>query len=60
MQVVSRRALTLTPDQIRHMRARFWICDNTTITADLGWKPKISLDDGFASTLAWYREQRWL
>ena len=60
VQVVSRRALTLTPDQIRHMRARFWVCDNTAITADLGWKPTIGLDEGFASTLAWYREQHWL
>jgi nucleoside-diphosphate-sugar epimerase len=60
VQIVSRRALRLTPDQIRHMRARFWICDNTAITADLGWQPSIGLDEGFASTLTWYREQRWL
>jgi nucleoside-diphosphate-sugar epimerase len=60
VQVVSRRALTLTPDQIRHMRARYWICDNSAITADLGWEPRIGLDEGFARTLAWYREQRWL
>jgi nucleoside-diphosphate-sugar epimerase len=60
VQIVSRRALTLTPDQVRHMRARFWICDNATITSDLGWQPSIGLDEGFATTLAWYREQRWL
>ncbi|HEX5142142.1 MAG TPA: NAD-dependent epimerase/dehydratase family protein [Dehalococcoidia bacterium] len=60
LQTVSRRALTLNPDQIRHMRARYWICDNSAITADLGWCPRVGLDEGFAETLAWYREQRWL
>jgi nucleoside-diphosphate-sugar epimerase len=60
IQVVSRRPLLLTPDQIRHMRARYWICDNTAITADLAWQPRTNLDEGFAETLTWYRDQRWL
>jgi nucleoside-diphosphate-sugar epimerase len=59
-QAVSRRALSLQSDQIRHMRAPYWICDNTAITADLGWKPAIDLDEGFSQTLAWYRERRLL
>jgi nucleoside-diphosphate-sugar epimerase len=28
--------------------------------AELGYQPRVTLDDGIARTLAWYREQGWL
>ena len=59
-QSVLRRPLPLTPDQVRHMQARYWVCDHEAITRDLGWRPQISIDDGFAQSLAWYRRQGWL
>jgi nucleoside-diphosphate-sugar epimerase len=57
---VSRRALTLNPDQVRQMSQRYWVCDNEAITRDTGWQPKIGIDEGLSQTLAWYRERRWL
>ncbi|HLF79832.1 MAG TPA: NAD-dependent epimerase/dehydratase family protein [Dehalococcoidia bacterium] len=57
---LSRRALPLNPDQIRQMSQRYWVCDNTAITRDTGWKPRIEIDEGLADTLAWYRRRRWL
>ncbi|MPZ50075.1 MAG: NAD-dependent epimerase/dehydratase family protein [Dehalococcoidia bacterium] len=55
-----RRALPLNPDEVAHMRERYWVCDYEAIARDLGWQPRISLDQGFAQMLRWYREQRWL
>jgi nucleoside-diphosphate-sugar epimerase len=55
-----RRALPLSPDEVAHMRERYWICDHETITRDLGWKPRIGLEAGFTQMLRWYREQHWL
>jgi nucleoside-diphosphate-sugar epimerase len=56
-QLLSRKGLSLQMDQVRHMQSRYFICDNTAITRDLGWKPKVGLDEGFAQTIAWCREQ---
>lgn len=57
VQAVTRKALSLQADQVRHMQARYFICDNTAITRDLGWKPKVDLEAGFAQTIAWCREE---
>ena len=56
-QMLTRKGLSLQSDQIRHMQARYFICDNTAITRDLGWLPSIDIDRGFAQTIAWCREQ---
>jgi nucleoside-diphosphate-sugar epimerase len=58
--LISRRALTLNPDQIAQMSQRYWVCDNVAITLDLGWQPRIDIDEGMAQTLAWYRQRHWL
>jgi len=42
------------------MRQRYWVCDNEAICRDLGWQPKLSIEEGMAQTLAWYREHGWL
>lgn len=60
VQMLTRKGLSLQGDQIRHMQARYFICDNTLITRDLGWQPRIDLDEGFAQTIAWCRGEGWL
>jgi nucleoside-diphosphate-sugar epimerase len=60
VQALLRRPLPLTPDQVRHMQARYWVCDHEAITRDLGWKPAIGIEEGFAQSLRWYRQHGWL
>lgn len=38
------------PDQVMHMQA-----DISRLTAATGWTPSIPIEDGLASTVAWYR-----
>jgi nucleoside-diphosphate-sugar epimerase len=60
LQTISRRTLPLSPDEVRHMRPRYWVCGNDAITRDLGWTPKFDIDAGFAQMLRWYRDNGWL
>jgi nucleoside-diphosphate-sugar epimerase len=57
---VSRRALPLSPEEVRHMREPFWTCDSVAFTRDFGWQPRLDIAAGMAETVRWYREHRWL
>jgi nucleoside-diphosphate-sugar epimerase len=37
-----------------------WVCDDARVRAELGYRSRISLPEGLASTLMWYRRQGWL
>jgi nucleoside-diphosphate-sugar epimerase len=50
----------LTPGKVRELYHSDWVCDPRPIMARTGWQPKVPLRQGFASTIAWYRQQGWL
>ena len=37
--------------------SRYWL-DNSKITRDLGWQPKISLNEGVVEMVAWAKKYR--
>jgi nucleoside-diphosphate-sugar epimerase len=50
----------LTPGKVRELYHSDWVCDPSPILARTGWQPKVPLRQGFATTIAWYRQQGWL
>ena len=50
----------LSRDKILDARQRYWICDVSRATADLGFHAQTSLREGVAATLEWYRQAEWL
>ena len=38
------------------LKARWWLCSSDRAVAELGWEPRIGLDDGLADTARWYEE----
>ena len=50
----------LTPGKVREILHLDWVCHDSRLTAATAWRPRVPLDRGFAETIAWYRENRWL
>ena len=42
----------LTPAKLRELRHRDWVVDNRQISADTGWKPRLSLEAGLKAMAA--------
>jgi len=42
----------LTPGKLRELRHPDWVCDNTAITREIGWTPRVSLEQGLKRTFA--------
>ena len=50
----------LTRDKIRELYHTDWLCAQNPLAELTDWTPGISLDAGFAQTIAWYRCEGWL
>jgi nucleoside-diphosphate-sugar epimerase len=50
----------LTPGKVRELYHSDWVCDPSPIVTRTIWRPEVPLRQGFASTIAWYRQQGWL
>jgi nucleoside-diphosphate-sugar epimerase len=38
----------------------WWLCSSARARRELGWAPRVGLDEGARLTAAWYRERGWL
>lgn len=50
----------LNLDKVREALASGWECSDEKLRQQLGYQPAASLEDRFAETAAWYRENGWL
>jgi nucleoside-diphosphate-sugar epimerase len=55
-----RRPLPLSPEEVKSMRQRHWVCDSAAMTRDFGWRPTIGIEEGMRTTAAWCKERGWL
>jgi len=57
---IRRRPAVLGIDKIREAVATGWECSDEKLRRELGYQPTLPLEQRFAETAAWYREQGWL
>jgi len=48
------------PDRLKDFLQPAWTCSAARISADLGFVPQYTLEQGIAETGRWYREHHWL
>jgi dihydroflavonol-4-reductase len=58
--MVTRRAPMMTREKALELTAPWWMCDCSKIQDELGYRPKISLPEGFEETARWYEANEWL
>jgi nucleoside-diphosphate-sugar epimerase len=54
------RRVLLNRDRLTTLSHPRWVCDVAKARRDLGYRPAISLADGFRDTYRWYRSEGWL
>jgi nucleoside-diphosphate-sugar epimerase len=57
---VLRRAPTMTLGKLRELYHADWVCQGLSGTLSSAAPARIDFDNGFATTLAWYRQRGWL
>lgn len=47
-------------DRVRDFTHTHWICDGGKAREEIGFRPKISMEEGIQRTADWYRKHEWL
>lgn len=56
----SKKPATLNIEKAKDITQRAWICDTSKAIRDLGYRQKISLEEGIIRTVEWYKQMKWL
>jgi dihydroflavonol-4-reductase len=50
----------LNKDKVKEFKQGSWLCSNRLAKSELGFSPRIDLDEGMRSTAAWYKKMGWI
>ena len=51
---------SVNSQKVKELLQPSWLCDISKAQSELGFTPRINLENGIRSTVRWYKEQRWL
>ncbi|MBO6032499.1 MAG: NAD(P)-dependent oxidoreductase [Prevotella sp.] len=54
------KVTALNNDKYNILKQRNWRCDIQPATDELGYQPKVQLEEGVRRTIQWYKENKWL
>ena len=60
MGTVLRRAPMMTLGKLRELYHADWVCQGESGALSSAAPARVAFDNGFATTLAWYRQRGWL
>jgi dihydroflavonol-4-reductase len=56
----SSKPATLNIEKAKDITQQYWTCDTTKAVRELGYKQKISVEDGIKRTCEWYKKMKWI
>jgi nucleoside-diphosphate-sugar epimerase len=56
----SSKPATLNIEKAKDLTQRYWICDTSKAVKDLGYRQKVSVEEGIKKTCDWYKEMNWI
>ena len=56
----SSKPATLNIEKAKDLVQRYWICDTSKAMRELGYRQKISLEEGIKRTCDWYKKMKWI
>ncbi len=57
---ITGKVTALNNDKFNIMRQRNWRCDIEPARRELGYEPKVKLEEGVHRSMQWYQEHKWL
>jgi len=56
----SSKPATLNIEKAKDLTQKYWICDTTKAIRELGYKQKVSVEEGIKRTCEWYKDMKWI
>jgi nucleoside-diphosphate-sugar epimerase len=56
----SKNAATLNVEKCKDITRERWVCSNQKAKDELGFEEKYTLEESFAKTIEWYKENKWI
>lgn len=57
---MQKQPATLNLEKARDITQQYWTCDVSKAKNELGYRQRVSLEEGIQSTVDWYRREGWL
>ena len=58
--IFSSKPATLNIEKAKDITRQYWTCDTSKAMRDLGYRQKISIEDGIKRTCDWYKQMKWI
>jgi dihydroflavonol-4-reductase len=56
----SSKPATLNIEKAKDLTQRYWICDTSKAIRELGYRQKVSIEEGIKRTCHWYKQMKWI
>jgi len=56
----SSKPATLNIEKAKDLTQKYWICDTSKAIRELGYRQKVSVEEGIKRTCEWYKKMKWI